>query len=561
MDPINYVTIRRHKTMTKSRSTESINNSINTSPLSCDDNILVRSLDLSTNICSTIVSDLKDKIRDLKNNLESTQHEMENVILENIDLKKEIKNIQQELNVLRQLCRSPLTTFRHNMSSSMKKTVRRRLTNSFQISPLKLNESNTTISTALDKVSTSQAETYIIARQSDKKTEAQQVIATNFPQQQEVETVQEPKNNLLSPIITKPKLISSRPETQNINKRQKQEKRAFIVGGIQCRGLASQLCKSRLNNTYNDYRFLSIIKPNASTEEILTSIKLFDITPDDKLIISIGQNDTNTLKMTTELVLFLESIECPVLIINKYRQKKRFFEAKQIYNHVVFHQNIAGAINKSDDIEIAINLLRDKNCIVDFICLTETFIKSGDEENLKINAFKLVSTFSRKDQKRGGVCILIRQNIEYERIEWLENMTLEKHFEICGVRLKKYNINLLCVYRTPNSDLNIFLRKIQILLNKLHDKEHYKNIICGDFNIDILNNTKHKNEFINILYNYNFKPYITQPTRQNTCIDNIISDIKHSKGEVHELGLSDHNTGQTLTINSKNKLEHILNKY
>lgn len=223
-------------------------------------------------------------------------------------------------------------------------------------------------------------------------------------------------------------------------------------------------------------------------------------------------------------------------------------------NHVVFHQNIAGAINKSDDIEMALNLLRDKQCSVDFICLTETFIKSGEEENMRLKSYKLVSCYSRKNQRRGGVCILIRQDIEYENIKWLDNITLEKHFEICGIRLQKYGINLFCVYRTPNSDVNILLRKLQIVLNRIHDKDNkYNNIICGDFNIDIIIDTKNKNEFINILYNFNLTPHINKPTRQKTCIDNIISDIKDAKGEVHELGLSDHNTGQTLSIKTKAK--------
>lgn len=170
---------------------------------------------------------------------------------------------------------------------------------------------------------------------------------------------------------------------------------------------------------------------------------------------------------------------------------------------------------------------------------------------MAIHSFKLVSSYSRKDQRRGGVCILIKPDVEFENIDWLNSIAMEKHFEICGIKMKQHHLNLFCLYRTPDSDINMFFRKLQILLDKMCNKDKYKNILCGNFNIDFLNDSKYKNTIIDILHNYDLKIHITKPTRQNSCIDNIISDIKNAKGETHELGLSDHNTGQTLSINLK----------
>lgn len=65
MEQENNVTLRKHQTATKSRLMESLNRSFNTSLMSCDE-VLGRSLDLSTNMSSTFVPKLKNEIKELK---------------------------------------------------------------------------------------------------------------------------------------------------------------------------------------------------------------------------------------------------------------------------------------------------------------------------------------------------------------------------------------------------------------------------------------------------------------------------------------------------------------
>lgn len=291
MEEINNVTLRRHQTAV-SRSMDFLDQSNNSPIISCDE-LLGRSLDLSTNISSTYIAEMKDEIKQLKSNLESTQSEMENIILENLELKKTIANMNQELGILKQLCRSPLTTFNQNMSSSTKKSVRRRLTDSFRVTPQKLNESPILLQ-QLNKEVTSE---------SSKRTRLRENTCEGRSTASQADT------------DTKETRTTSNTENVILNSKHKCNKRAFIIGGSQCSGLSSRLTKSRFSNPYNTYQFNSIIKTNASTQEILTSAKLFDIKADDKLIISIGQNDDNTLKMTTELCLFLKTVPCPVIVL------------------------------------------------------------------------------------------------------------------------------------------------------------------------------------------------------------------------------------------------------
>lgn len=64
-------------------------------------------------------------------------------------------------------------------------------------------------------------------------------------------------------------------------------------------------------------------------------------------------------------------------------------------NNVILHQNIASAITKSDEIEIVLNeLLVDTNLKIHFICLSETFILSGEESNLQIGNYVMGTSFS-----------------------------------------------------------------------------------------------------------------------------------------------------------------------
>lgn len=68
-------------------------------------------------------------------------------------------------------------------------------------------------------------------------------------------------------------------------------KRLLIFGGVQCIGLSSRLIKSRLNSPYDKYDVCSFVKPNASSEEILKTCKLFNVDQNDFVVLSVGEHD------------------------------------------------------------------------------------------------------------------------------------------------------------------------------------------------------------------------------------------------------------------------------
>jgi endonuclease/exonuclease/phosphatase family metal-dependent hydrolase len=103
--------------------------------------------------------------------------------------------------------------------------------------------------------------------------------------------------------------------------------------------------------------------------------------------------------------------------------------------------------------------------------------------------------------------------------------------------------------------LNSFLLRLDMVLQSLYSPKLHI-IICGDLNINYLNENENKSQLDNLLISYNLTSIINFPKRvQNasaTAIDNIFIDI--SQFESYTVtpvinGMSDHDT-QLLTIST-----------
>ena len=100
------------------------------------------------------------------------------------------------------------------------------------------------------------------------------------------------------------------------------------------------------------------------------------------------------------------------------------------------------------------------------------------------------------------------------------------------------------MYRPPGRSVDKFNDQLKNLLQKL---EHRNLILCGDFNINLLNTESHlgTEQFLQILNNYGAYPLITKPTRitlgSSTLIDNIFTNlIRTSKNGILINDISDH---------------------
>lgn len=64
-----------------------------------------------------IINELKSKINKLKTDVQSCEHELENTILENNELRRQVDKLSNELSILKDICTSPHGTIRNRMNT------------------------------------------------------------------------------------------------------------------------------------------------------------------------------------------------------------------------------------------------------------------------------------------------------------------------------------------------------------------------------------------------------------------------------------------------------------
>jgi hypothetical protein len=121
---------------------------------------------------------------------------------------------------------------------------------------------------------------------------------------------------------------------------------------------------------------------------------------------------------------------------------------------------------------------------------------------------------------------------------------------------------LICIYRSPHSDVYNFLDKLEALIAKVQQKRK-KLIICGDWNIpvNLLQENNHVQALQSILLAYNLINTVTSPTRVSrssvSMIDVMVTNKQFNENftEVWNVGYSDH-LAQVLYVSvNKHNLE------
>lgn len=275
MEELSNITHRKRQVISHSKSLESLNNLTDSlsQNISCDE-YLQQSLDLSTNMYSTRMDDMRQEINQLKNSLEITQNELENKILENIELTKQITQQSQELNILKKLyTSSPKSTA--NLSSSSRKNVRRRLSESFRKSPI------------------------------------QQIIMPRTETEKEICENRTILLDKIPPLNSTPRTSASeKAKTPTpLHQLEHNRKQIFLLGTQQGAGLAVKLIKSRINTSYEKYQVSSFTKPFAQSEAVLHSGWNLNPAENDKIVLFVGENDRNPIKLLIELGAFLKRFE------------------------------------------------------------------------------------------------------------------------------------------------------------------------------------------------------------------------------------------------------------
>lgn len=191
-------------------------------------------------------------------------------------------------------------------------------------------------------------------------------------------------------------------------------------------------------------------------------------------------------------------------------------------------------------------LLEDRK-FPNIVLLTEHWLV--EDEPCHLENYRICSKFCRS-AGYGGTMILVAEAFfnEYnpEKITKYDNLLAERDFECSVCCFKKINLFVLCLYRSPSSDVNLFLENVEFILNDLPIKSNI--LLCGDFNIDYMNSDSSNTQYLlSILNSFNLIMHVDSTTRESqfssTCIDYVCSNFDADRVlcSVIPSGLSDHN--------------------
>ncbi|KAJ8733610.1 hypothetical protein PYW07_014161 [Mythimna separata] len=281
--------------------------------------------------------------------------------------------------------------------------------------------------------------------------------------------------------------------------------------------------------------------------------------PQDERKFSFGQNQDD-LKKYEEIFSYISRQIRPVCLISNLSDIDNISTMAKKDSNVLklVHQNIRGNFLKR--VKKIEQFLEEND--IDIFCVTEhQLLEKDGNDFFDFDNYKLGSWFRRNKTTMGGSLIIIHKNCKFkERSDISVNFSTEEIIEIACVELE--DIVVLCVY-LPKS---IYYNHFEPVMNRVLRKVCLLNknvIVCGDFNINLFENTKKEIVSIkNLFKSYNLNLLFLEPTRVTegnaTCIDNIYTNILPESKQIIRILKSDH-FGQLITFVNEEKNKVVRN--
>ena len=197
----------------------------------------------------------------------------------------------------------------------------------------------------------------------------------------------------------------------------------------------------------------------------------------------------------------------------------------------ILHTNICSLQANIDQLE---DLLHDMKYNFDIIALSETWNPESTKKNFSPKQLEGYLDYhgTTGTSKKGGCGFYIKNNFTPIPRNDLEFKIKEPgcETETCWVELineKGPNTIVGVMYRHPSRNNQLFQVKLKQVLKQLN-KEKKKTILCGDFNLNLLNyeNDKQVSSFLSCMLQSDFHPCIIEPTRiTNTNKPSLVDNI------------------------------------
>jgi hypothetical protein len=163
----------------------------------------------------------------------------------------------------------------------------------------------------------------------------------------------------------------------------------------------------------------------------------------------------------------------------------------------ICYQNIRGLWNKVDEL---LNFWSAE--FPHILFLTEHHLCDHEINSTCIKYYNLGAKYCMKNRKYGGVSIFVHETLLFSTVE-LNEFCKDQDLEVCAVKLhiSSFVLCILCVYRPPTGNFSHFLSSLEPILNQLCTNS-LNIIICGDININYIDNTNNKLQLDSLLASY-----------------------------------------------------------
>lgn len=166
---------------------------------------------------------------------------------------------------------------------------------------------------------------------------------------------------------------------------------------------------------------------------------------------------------------------------------------------------------------------------------------SAGASSVLLDGYSLVSCFCREQSIHGGVAIYCRdKHLEgLHSLESVSSLSVEAHCEVAAIECESCLI--LSTYRTPDSDLDVFLERMSLVLQMLLGKDKYM-FVAGDFNVHFETKEKNVITLIDFFKSFDLAPTNFENTRGARSLDNVFTNLPVScfRSQVVNPCLSDH---------------------
>jgi hypothetical protein len=181
-------------------------------------------------------------------------------------------------------------------------------------------------------------------------------------------------------------------------------------------------------------------------------------------------------------------------------------------------------------------------CAFDVAAITETWLRDGDDPvilNLRPPGFNFTGQnrpIAKSKGRGGGLALLIRDSIPYERLETRAFET----FESLSVRLKKTSACIALLYRPPPSPengytVNGFFSEFEEYVSSLLVAVPGNLYLMGDFNFHLENPADARsNRFSSLLTSFGLRQHVHSPTHR----DGGVLDLVITRDDGHERSIS-----------------------